>query len=261
MSEENSTESVDSEKEASGFGWVPKEEFRGNPEEWKDAETFLRRGKEINGFLRNDLEKIKRTAAQDKAELLEMRETMDEFRKYHNETEARAYKRAVTELKQAKVEAIEQGNGARVIEIDDQIESLKKIEPVVKETKPKPDIIFTPEELTEWQSSNVWYGKDKELSELVDDFADIINKKNPGLKGKDFLAEISKKVKAVRPDVYENPNRDNSSVSSSNGSRPTDRKGKTYADLPSEAKAACDKFVKQKLVTQADYIREYFSGE
>lgn len=255
---------TEAEVEAGGFGWVPKEEFHGNPDEWKDAETFLKRGKEINGFLRNDLEKIKRTSDARAAEIAELRQTMDEFRKYHNETEERAYKRAFNDLKQAKIEAIEQGDGARVVEIDDQITSLKEVQ---KKEEPKPvtqkqeEIRMTPKELQEWRQSNTWYGRDIELSELTDDFAELVAKKNPELKGVEFLAAVTKKVKAVRPDAFENPNRSNTSVSSSGGSRPTEKRGKTYADLPVEAKAACDKFVKQGMLTKEKYVAEYFQGE
>ena len=79
LDEGNVGQPSESEVEASTFGWVPKEQFHGNPDEWKDADTFLKRGKEINGFLRNDLEKIKRAHA---AEVAELRQTMTEF--HHN---------------------------------------------------------------------------------------------------------------------------------------------------------------------------------
>ena len=103
--ENKSTPSAE-EVEAKQFGWVPQEDFKGNPDEWRDAETFLRRGKEINGFLRKDLDKIMRLNQSQAAELAEVRATMEEFKKFHNETEQRAYKRAFDALKAEKVEAI-----------------------------------------------------------------------------------------------------------------------------------------------------------
>jgi hypothetical protein len=45
--------------------------------------------------------------------------------------------------------------------------------------------------------------------------------------------------------------------SSSDGRVPTGKKKKGYNDLPAEAKAACDKFVKQKLMTVEQYVNEY----
>ena len=90
------TELSPAEIEATQFGWVPETDYKGNPEDWKDAETFLKRGKEINGFLRKDLEKIKTKNQSLESELSEIRATMEEFRKYHNETETRAYKRPLS---------------------------------------------------------------------------------------------------------------------------------------------------------------------
>ena len=94
------------EVEAKKFGWVPKEDFAGDENTWRSADDFLARGREINGFLRKDLDKIKRADEMKAAELVEIRQTIAEFRQYHNETEARAYKRATDDLKKQKVEVI-----------------------------------------------------------------------------------------------------------------------------------------------------------
>src|SRR3972149_6496674 len=64
--------------EAKQFGWVPQDDFKGDPEQWRDAATFLQRGKEINGFLRKDLEKIQKTLQQRDHDVQEMRETLNE---------------------------------------------------------------------------------------------------------------------------------------------------------------------------------------
>ena len=63
---------------------------------------------------------------------------------------------------------------------------------------------------------------------------------------------------AHKPDKFKNPRRQQAAaVEGAGGS--TYRSGgvKGYADLPPEAKAACDKFVNQKLITQKQYLAEY----
>jgi hypothetical protein len=266
MSEENQVESNDvvvneaAETEAKQFGWVPQEEFKGNPEEWKDAETFLKRGKEINGFLRKDLEKIQRTLSAKDAELAEIRQTMEEFRKYHNETEARAYARALNELKQEKITAIEQGDGVRVVEIDEEMNTLKEaqqsVKVVAKEEK-KTEADYNAEYVA-WAKNNLWFNTDPELQQLALLVGQEINATEPNLKGTDFYNEVTKRVKETAPDKFQNPARSNSAVgSSSDGRSPGTKKKKGYSDLPPEAKAACDKFVKQKLMTQEQYVSEY----
>jgi hypothetical protein len=247
------------EAEAAQFGWVPEGEYKGNPEDWKDAETFLKRGKEINGFLRKDLEKIKHKNQTLESELSEIRETMEEFRKYHNETEARAYKRALDDLKKQKVEAIEQGDGARVIEIDDTIESIKEAQakPTPKAEK-KTDTSYD-KDYFEWAKVNTWYVTNPEAKAIAELYGAEINAKFPEKKGKEFLEEVTNLVKESHPEFFTNPARNVGMVgSSSDGRSPSgNNKKKGYNDLPAEAKAACDKFVKQKLMTADQYVAEY----
>ena len=83
----------DTLKEAKRQGWVPQEDYTGPEDKWVDAETFVKKGREINAILRKDNEFLKR-------EVSEMKETMQEFKKFHVETEKRAYDRAMAYLRE-----------------------------------------------------------------------------------------------------------------------------------------------------------------
>jgi hypothetical protein len=271
LQEDVKVEITPAETEAKQFGWVPKDDFKGDPEEWRDADTFLRRGREINGFLRKDMEKLNGKLAQKDAELSEIRATMEEFRKFHNETEARAYTRAIADLKKEKVTAIEQGDGVRVVELDEQIDSLKEAQakPAVQQKQPVED----PElgrAYGEWLAENTWFNTDLELQELAVDFGDAIKARNPNLLGKEFLAKVTEKVKKTRPDKFENPARNNSTVGSGGQGSGSGigRKKKSYENLPADAKKECDRFTKtmvknsqtgkaEPLMTVDQYINEY----
>lgn len=254
------------ETEARQFGWVPKEDFKGNEDDWKDAETFVKRGKEINGFLRNDLEKIKGLVKTEReahaAEIKEIQSTIEEFKKYHNETETRAYKRALDDLKNQKAVAIEQGDGSLVVDIDEQIQNIKEAQrsnetsKTLKKEVPVNNGVHPL--FNTWVKENLWYKADAELKALADIIADEVGSANPELQGMPFYEEVTKLVKEAQPEKFQNPARKNSSVSSSSDGRsPSTNKKKGYNDLPTEAKAACDKFVKQKLMTQEQYVAEY----
>ena len=250
----------ESEVKARRLGWVPQEEFKGNPEQWRDADAFLQRGEEIHGYLKADLDRLHTTLTAKDRELTEIRQTMEEFRKFHNETEARAYKRAIEELKQLKVTAIEQGDGGKVVEIDEQIDQLKEAQkkPTQEPTKNPSQVN---QEYLDWLPSNRWYDEDKELQELADDFGEIVKKNNPNLVGKAFLEEVTKKVKKAAPDKFENPARSMSSVGTSSDNRAASSSGKkkkSYDNLPADAKAACDKFVKTiPNYKVEDYLKDY----
>jgi len=46
------------ETKAKAMGWSPKDEFRGDPDRWVDAETYVRRGEEFIPFLRANNKKL-----------------------------------------------------------------------------------------------------------------------------------------------------------------------------------------------------------
>jgi len=267
MSEENTQDNVaqesPSEKEARQFGWMPKEEYKGDPEQWKDADTFLQRGKEINGFLRKDLEKIQTTLAKKdaahEAELAEIRKTMEEFKVFHNKSIEATYKKAIDDLKKEKAKAIEDGDGEKVVEIDEQISDIKEAQkPVTQEEKTQTKVSDTA--YYEWLDENQWYITNQEMSKAAEKFGDIILAKNPNLKGREFLDEVSKRVKDAYKSDFENPARSSSSVSSNSDGVPRENsKGKkTFNDLPQEAKVWCDKFIKQGLIKSRDqYLEQY----
>lgn len=258
---DNVVEPSASEVEAKQFGWVPLEDFKGDPEDWRDADTFLKRGKEINGFLRKDLEKLKSNLAQKDAEIREVKETMAEFAKFHKETEERAYKRAIEDIKRAKAEAVNLGDGDKVVELDEQLDALKEAQKTITAPAPKQEAPSGPsKEYLAWVKTNLWFETDKELRALANVVSQEITLDTPGLSDAEYLEEITKRVKEAAPDKFENPNRRTSTVTgSSDGRAPAGRTPKkSYDNLPPEAKAACDKFVKNiKGYTVDDYLKDY----
>lgn len=262
MSEENTVPEVNTEAqaaEARKFGWVPQEEFKGDPSQWRDADEFLKRGREINGYLRKDLEKITGKNAQLESELREVKEVMKEFKKFHEETEDRAYKRALTDLKKQKVEAIQTGDAEAVIAIDEQLDELKEARQTKPTEAPAPNNAAQQAILNEWIGENTWIQSDIALQAAANGFTDIVRAENPGLVGRAFLDKVKEKVQEAFPDKFRNTTRDiPSAVEGGTSTARSTTTKKSYANLPAEAKSACDRFVKQGLMTQEQYITEYF---
>ncbi len=253
------------EVEARQFGWVPEEEFKGDKTEWKDAETFLRRGKEINGFLRKDLDKANQKTEMLARQLAEMNGTLAEFKTFSQKSEERAYKRALEELKGQKKQAIEEGNGELVIAIEDQMEMLKKDAPQPQTEKPPTNDPAIAATLNGWLDSNPAFKTDTEVMETASIMADYVQSQMPHLKGVEFLEEVGKRVKKVMPEKFSNGTTNRPSAvgtSSDDGAGRTGSKKKGYNDLPPEAKAACDKFARtmingKPLLTKEEYISQY----
>ena len=104
------------ELKAMEHGWAPKEEWKGDPEDWVSARTFNQKG-ELFGKIRS----LERDRDHMKQEFTQATAAMVDMLKKAKETE---YKRAKAELKKQKREAIEEGESAVAMDIDDQIEEL-----------------------------------------------------------------------------------------------------------------------------------------
>jgi len=234
--------------EAKRQGWVPQDQYNGPEDKWVDADTFVKKGKEINALLRKDNDFLKR-------EVAEMKTTMMEFKKFHADTEKRAYERAMTDLREQKKEAISTGDGDKVLQIDDAIDELKanKPEPVARPTN-QPDPVFV-----QWNEDNKWFGTDTELTEEANLIGEVIKRKQPTLIGEAFLDEVTKRVKKAYPEKFTNSNRGRPSpVEGTTAPKASAKGGKGYNDLPPEAKAACQKFEKSGLLSRDQYLKEYF---
>jgi len=201
--------------------------------------------------------------AQKDAEIREVKETMAEFAQHHKETEKRAYERAIADIRKQKAEAVSLGDGDKVVELDDQLDALKQAQQEVIQEKKQPEQKPTGpnKEYLTWVKSNLWFETDSELRALANIVSQEITLESPSLTDAEYLEEITKRVKESAPDKFENPNRRMSTTTgSSDGRSPGTSKTskKTYENLPPEAKAACDKFVRNiKGYTVEDYVRDY----
>lgn len=253
------------ESEARLQGWVPKEEFRGNESDWIDADTFVQRGREINPILRKNNERIQRELDATKRQMEELKKATDEFKKFQKESFDRKlheYEVEIQDLKTLKKKAVSEGDGDLVVELDDRIDELKakKAEETFDEGTPAPAPVDPAiQQATEdWMDANSWYKSDKNMQVAADSIAVQIRKENPYLVGKEFFEKVDNALVDLFP-----PEKLGKKVRPRNpveGSKPSSD-GKTkqaYDSLPPEAKAACDKFVKQKLMTKDEYVKMYF---
>lgn len=260
-----SSEPSPAEAEARLYGWRPKDEFHGPEDKWRTAEDFLEEGKRINGFLRKDLDKLRAQLAEKDSRIAEIQQTVAEFARFHEETEARSYQRALKELKAARAEALRENDGATVVEIEGQIESLEEARaaakpPVAKPAQqtPGPDPIWTG-----WLAENSWFQENPKARAVANGYSELLRAEAPDLVGRAFLDEVKLRVQTDFPELFSNGNRARaaavSSSGESRGAGASGTRGKTYSDLPADAKAMCDKFVSQKLVKDREtYVREYF---
>jgi hypothetical protein len=274
--EETSTETEvqqldpQTEKEARIFGWVPKEEFRGSDDDWVDAEVFVKRGKEINPILRKNNELLMKKLDEKAKEIDSIKASVEEFKKFQKDSFERKtaeYEIQIAELKSKKREAIAEGNGDAVVDIDDQIDSLKeaqreaKAEAKAKAEVPPPAQASIPDdpELQSWLGRNQWFGSDTEMTDMANGLGSSVRKQFPHLTGREFLDKLDDKIVEYFPHKALGKKAKGSTVDSTGNVRGGTSSGKkSYDTLPDDAKKACDRFIKQGWIkSKQEYVDSY----
>lgn len=249
------------EREARIFGWRPAEEFDGPPERWKPAEEFLEEGKRINGFLRKDLDKLRAELSKRDASIEELKATMQEFAAFHQETEKKAFERAVKELREERKEALREGDGSKVVEIEERIEELESAAPLAKPAAKTPTSPTADPVWIAWVARNHWFTESPKLRAISNSYGDLVRQEFPSLVGEPFLEEVKRRVVEDFPESFAPEERLRASPVGGGGeSRGAPRGGaKGYASLPAEVKLQCDKFIKQGLVKSREaYAKDYY---
>lgn len=257
--EEAKPELSEVEQKARKMGWTEKSEFKGDPAKWRSAEEFVDRGE-------NMLPIVKARVAQQAKEIEELKSAMKQFGEYHTKTEHRAYEKAMIDLRQQRAEAIAAADGVAFDKIDGQIESMRReIEDKSKIADVKPRNAENDPEYQAWLGKNTWMA-DPKLERYATKMGEYLRDEGETASGYEFLEMVAKEVKTRYPEKFENPRRTSAAVVE--GGIPAPRRGgKTYADLPADAKAACERMArnaysgdeKQSAKFKAEYTKNYFS--
>lgn len=274
MSENDTSNNDDAgsevQHEAESQGWVPKERYRGNESDWVDAETFVKRGREILPILRKNNENLVKDLNQTKEELKQFREAAEEFKKFQRESYERKtadYERRIQEIKESRAQAISDGDGQKVNALDDALdeakEDLKEAKQAVKDVvsvseAPTPTSIDP--NLQTWLDKNTWFGEDRRMTSIANGIGESLRLEFPGLKGQAFLEKLDEVLTDEFPNRFGNKTKGSTSsrVESGSGRQGRgNRNAQSYDNLPADAKSACDRFVKQKLMTREQYVADF----
>lgn len=275
--EETQTEQpqiTQAETDARERGWVPKEEFRGDQSKWVDAPQYL----QINGHLRNDrdrvradLDQVKQQNSTLQAQLRAQQAALDALQETVVETKT-------TDLKADEADLTTQIKAARSSGDFDLEESLRdKRDKVRREAEKlsvdKPvdrvntgggeDKTQTPE-FRQFLADNPWFESDRVMAAAS---VAILAELNASGQTKDLTP--SQRYALAAQKTKERFGMETKQVSRMEGSRGGadsgggDGTGKSYQDLPAEAKAACDRASARvvgqgkKFKTEADWRKSY----
>ena len=244
------------EQRAMEFGWKPKDEWDGDPEDWVSAKQFNQRGE-----LFSRISKLQHS-------LKNTEETTKKLIEHNKKLYDAGYRKALSDLKSEKKEAIENGDTSRIFQIDEQIDELKEqhveaVREFEKEVKTAtPDINPAFEQ---WVSNNNWYQSDKRLRAYADGVAqEIVDEARSKGVQPDFgklLAEVTKEIRTKFPERFQRQ-RESGAVDSGGsrqaGTTKTSASSKGWNALPDDAKEIGMGFVRSGTFTKEDYAKQYF---
>lgn len=244
----------DFESEAKAEGWVPKEAFKGDSTKWVDAETFVKRGEEILPIVNAKNRKLVETVDGLRKEIDDLKLGNSQFREFHEKSIAKERQErdaAIAQLETIRKKAVTDGDGEAFDRADKRIQELR--------AQPARQPNGLNDVQRAWLADNTWYQTDRTLKALADGLSDDLARARPELVGKrEFLDELTKLVKAEMPHKFENPNRQRTTVENAPPNGGGGGKGKTYENLPADAKSACDRFVRTiPGFTKEQYVSQY----
>lgn len=244
--------------EARLMGWVPKEEFRGPEDHWIDSETFINRGRQILPIVKKNNEELTKKLLALEAKERERDATVAEWKEFMQEAQKREreqFNQQIAALRAQKKQAISDGDGEAVVEIDDAIDAIKDKQKESKEPVHVPTVQAPDPAFVAFTVENPWYGVDEDKTAYANGIGPAVRAAHPHLVGKDFLDMVAARV------ASKFPSKEVRASSVESAGTPTAKKTKySYNSLPEEAKKAHDKFVKQKLMTSEEYLASYFEG-
>lgn len=230
------------QQEALGQGWVPKEDFDGDPEKWVDAGEFLRRG-----------ELFRKIESQSK-ELKDVKRALNELAKHNSRIREIEYKNALESLKKEKKVALSEGDADRVVDLDEKIDLVKDQQRQFQ-TQQVQEVV-PPEvhpELRNWMNKNGWYEANRSMRGWAD--ARGVELAEQGKTPNQVLEQLEKEVKTVFKDQFRNPNREKPSAVEGAVNRP----GKSLEadlELSDVEKTVMKTLVDGGHITKDEYLKQ-----
>ena len=181
------------EERARAQGWVPKEEWSGDPTQWRDAATFVDRG-ELLGKIKSQ-----------STEMRELKTMVEYLAEQNRKLYDAGYQRAISELEAARDQAIEAGDQRAVRELDKQIKAHEKAAEEATRT-PQPRVARTQaeaaEQYQEFLTRNPWYEKDEVMQDWANGAAVKFKTKHPSASDHEVYSHLSEEARRKFPEKF-----------------------------------------------------------
>lgn len=219
---------------ASELGWAPKDKWRGDESEWKDARSFLRNTVEVNKSTRRELRATREAAERAARAAAQITE--------------RALEEQRQKLLQQRDEAFDAFDKEAVNRIDQQIQKLPQSQPMEDPA------------IAEFKSRNAeWFQIDPDATAIAMNAAQ--RQADAGKSPAEQAQAAEAAVKRRFPEYFEEakPAKQPAMVNTTGSRSASPAKGpKGFNELPAEAKRAALDFEKRGRATKEEYATLYW---
>ena len=248
--EETEEEGADEEtlSLAKSMGWVDEDKFRGDKDRWVGADKFVERGL-------NDLPVLRERLRSQSKKINDMETDISSFKTYHEETLSREYQRASRDLSAKQLATVEEGDTDAYQQLEKQKHDL-----AMAHARNRPPQVPAGDNplYKDWKEKTDWFEKKDGMTAYANSESEKVAKDHPEYIGKqEFLEEVDRRVKKEFPDYFDNPRRKSLNSVESGGRQARSTGSHSYSELPADAKAACDKFVRRGQITRKQYLETY----
>ncbi len=198
---------VNIEARARNMGWMPKGAWRGEPDRWVDAATYVERGERMLPLLQERNRALDKTVSELKGESRENKQMLSDLLVRTRKAEKLGYDRALRELSQKRAEAVAQGDA----------ETFNRVEAEIREMGPAPEVPpaapLQPQQpqqdpvVTAWVRRNAWFNRDPEANGAAVQALTLIERDNPGRSLEENLAEVEDRIARRWPEHFPNRRR------------------------------------------------------
>ena len=263
VKEQQHQAAIETEQKAKDSGWVPKEDFRGDPKLWRPASEWNERAETLMPIMKATNKRLEETVSSQTKELSEMKDMVGRMVKVQEKHSGDLYDGRITDLETQKRKAVEDGDTALYDRLVEQGSAIVKPELVKVEESTE-----TAPPGMDWMQENApWFGTDPEMTDAAVFIGEqMAARQDPlAIKGNEvaMAQEVKRRVQALYPDKFKNPNQNRGDGMDEPNVRGGDDfiqndGDKGWNDLPETAKQHCASMIKSiPGFTKEKYVEDY----
>jgi hypothetical protein len=188
------------EERARTQGWRDKDEFKGNPEDWRPAEEFLERGDKILPILQERFGKLEKDFADKANQLDKVTGKLSKFAEFHKGTYKRAYENAKRDIEgRLQLAEKEQDFEGYKRATDDLAQVEQDIQHIDAEEATDPQPVA---EFHDFKKANAWYDVDMPMTVYANYIADQLVGSEGIDSNSEYYARVEQEVKRQFPHKF-----------------------------------------------------------